>query len=152
MTVKIWFKKYGIYGIAVLFILLISVLLSSKIIAKTNTPEYCASCHVMQEEYLSLIKGGLHNSLKCVDCHLPNDSKVNFYFWKTVEGGKELIIFYSGRVSDPIKASTHAKKIIQQNCIRCHEGMVSRITISDRKCWDCHRRISHKHAGLRETI
>jgi cytochrome c nitrite reductase small subunit len=152
MTVKIWFKKYGIYGIALLFILLISVLLSSKIIAKTNTPKYCASCHVMQEEYLSLIKGGLHNSLKCVDCHLPNDSKVSFYFWKTVDGGKELIIFYSGRVSDPIKASAHAKKIIQQNCIRCHEGMVSRITIADRNCWDCHRRISHKHAGLRETI
>jgi len=144
--------KYRIFGIVVLFVLLILVLLSFKIIAKTNTSEYCTSCHVVQEQYLSLIKGGLHNSLKCVDCHLPRDTKVGFYFWKLVDGGKDFIVFYSGRVPDPIKASSHTKKIVQKNCIMCHEGMVSRITVVDRKCWDCHRRISHKQAGLRETI
>uniref|UniRef100_A0A7V5XGY2 Cytochrome c-type protein n=1 Tax=Thermodesulfobacterium geofontis TaxID=1295609 RepID=A0A7V5XGY2_9BACT len=152
MTIRNKFKKYGIYGFVVLFILFISVLLSFRLIAKTNLPKYCASCHVMEEQYLSLIKGGLHNSLKCVDCHLPHDSKINFYFWETVNGGKDLIIFYSGRVSDPIKASAHTKKTLQKNCIRCHEGMVSRITISDKKCWDCHKRTSHKQAGLRETF
>jgi cytochrome c nitrite reductase small subunit len=128
------------------------VLLSPKILAKTNTAEYCASCHVMQEQYLSLMKGGLHNSLKCVDCHLPNDSKVSFYFWKAVDGSRDIIAFHTGAVPEPIKASAHAKKTIQQNCLRCHGEMVSRITVSDRVCWDCHKRISHKQAGLRETI
>lgn len=145
-------KRYGVYGVVTVFLLFIVTLLSPKILAKTNTPEYCASCHVMKEQYLSLMKGGLHNSLKCVDCHLPNESKVSFYFWKAVDGSKDLIAFHTGSVPDPIRASAHAKKTIQQNCIRCHEGMVSRITIADRQCWDCHKRISHKHTGLRETI
>ncbi|GAB5046442.1 cytochrome c nitrite reductase small subunit [Thermodesulfovibrio sp. TK110] len=145
-------KRYGIYGVALVLLWFMVALLSPKILAKTNTPEYCASCHVMESQYLSLMKGGVHNSLKCVDCHLPNDSKASFYLWKTVDGSKDLIAFHSGNVPDPIKASAHAKNTIQKNCIRCHEGMVSRITIADRRCWDCHKRISHKQAGLRETI
>jgi len=145
-------RKNLIILLVVLVLLVVTITFSPRILAKTNTAKYCASCHVMEEQYTALMKGGIHNSLKCVDCHLPNDSKVSFYFWKAVDGGKDLIAFHTGRVSDPIKTSAHSKKTIQQNCIRCHEGMVSRITIADRKCWDCHKRTSHKQAGSRETI
>lgn len=144
--------KRGWIVVAVVIFIFILAILSPKLLAKTNTPEFCASCHVMEEQYLTLMKGGLHNSLKCVDCHLPNNSKVSFYFWKAVDGSKDFIAFHTGSVPDQIKTSAHGKKTIQQNCIRCHEGMVSRITISDRKCWDCHKRISHKQAVLRETF
>lgn len=144
--------RYLIYGFAVFIFLFILVLVSPKILATTNEATYCAKCHVMQEQYLSLMKGGLHNSLKCVDCHLPNDSKVKFYFWKAVDGSKDFIAFHTGAVPDPIKATAHAKDTIQQNCIRCHEGMVSKINVGDRKCWECHKRVSHRQAGLRETI
>lgn len=146
------FTKYQTYLIALLLFLFIAVMVSPKILAKTNTAEFCAKCHVMEEQYLSLMKGGLHNSLKCVDCHLPNDSKISFYFWKGIDGMKDVLAFHTGNVPERIQASAHTKKIIQQNCIRCHEGMVSRITIADRKCWDCHKRLSHRQTGLRETI
>uniref|UniRef100_A0A7C4ENY6 Cytochrome c nitrite reductase small subunit n=1 Tax=Thermodesulfovibrio aggregans TaxID=86166 RepID=A0A7C4ENY6_9BACT len=145
-------KKSLTIVISALIFLVIAVSVSPKILMKTNTAEFCARCHVMEEQYLTLMKGGLHNSLKCVDCHLPNSNKISFYIWKGIDGTSDVLHFYSGNVPEEIQASEHAKKTIQQNCIRCHEGMVSRITIADRKCWDCHRRVSHKQAGLRETI
>lgn len=132
--------------------LFIVAILSTKLIAKTNSPEFCAKCHVMEEQYVTLMKGGVHNSLKCVDCHLPNDSKVKFYLWKGIDGTKDVVHFYSGSVPERIVISAHGKQTIQENCIRCHDGMVSRINVSDRKCWDCHKRISHKLAGFRETM
>lgn len=94
----------------VLILLVVTITFYPRNLAKTNTAKYCASCHVMEEQYTALMKGGIHNSLKCVDCHLPNDSKVSFYFWKAVDGGKDLIAFHTGRVSDPIKTSAHSKK------------------------------------------
>ncbi len=133
-------------------LLLIVALVSPKILAKTNSPEFCAKCHVMEEQYFTLMKGGLHNSLKCVDCHLPNDSKVNFYLWKGIDGTKDLVHFYSGSVPERIVISAHGKKTVQANCIRCHEGMVSMIATGDRHCWDCHRRATHKQRAFTETI
>lgn len=144
--------KRGWIVISILALLLIVAIFSPKLLAKTNSPEFCANCHVMQEQYITLMKGGIHNSLKCVDCHLPNDSKVKFYLWKGIDGTKDVVHFYSGSVPERIIISAHGKKTIQENCLRCHEGMVSRISLSDRKCWDCHKRISHRQAGLRETI
>lgn len=144
--------KRGWILILVSVLLLIVAIFSPKLLAKTNSPEFCAKCHVMQEQYIALMKGGIHNSLKCVDCHLPNDSKAKFYLWKGIDGTKDVVHFYSGSVSERIVISAHGKKTVQENCIRCHEGIVSMINVTDRKCWDCHKRTSHKQAGLRETI
>jgi cytochrome c nitrite reductase small subunit len=30
-----------------------------------------------------------------------------------------------------------------QNCVRCHERLVSGIHNEGRKCWDCHRSLPH---------
>ncbi|MCX7822174.1 MAG: cytochrome c nitrite reductase small subunit [Syntrophobacterales bacterium] len=132
--------------LGVLFIIL------APLLAKTNSPEFCAKCHVMEEQYLTLVKGGLHNSIRCVDCHLPNDSKANFYLWKGIDGTKDIIHFYFGSVPEKIIISSHGKKTVQKNCIRCHEGMVSRVEVSKRNCWDCHKRVTHKDRALLETI
>ena len=144
--------RYGIYLSALLVFLVAIAFFTPKILATTNTVKFCAKCHVMQEQYVSLMQGGLHNSLKCVDCHLPNDSKVKFYFWKAVDGGKDIVFFHTGNFPERIKASEHTKNTIQTNCIKCHEGMVSRLTVADRKCWDCHKRVSHRQTGFRETM
>lgn len=138
--------------ISALIFLTVALSVSPKIVAKTNTAEFCAKCHVMEEQYIALMKGGLHNSLKCVDCHIPNDSKINFYIWKGIDGTKDVTYFYSRIVRERITLSEHGKKTVQSNCIRCHEGMISRITIAERHCWDCHKRVSHRQTGLRETI
>jgi len=137
--------------VALAFVIL-AVAISPKILAKTETVQFCGSCHVMEEEYLALMRGGLHNSLRCTDCHLPHDTFVSFYFWKGLDGTKDVVFFYSGKVPETIYISEKGKGVVKQNCIRCHESTVSLITLSDRTCWDCHRSLSHRQVGLRETI
>lgn len=145
-------RRYIIVFLSFFVLLAILVSLSPGLLAKTNKPEFCAKCHVMEEQYLTLIKGGLHNSLNCVDCHLPNDSKAKFYLWKGIDGTKDVIHFFTGSVPDRIVISAHGKKTVQNNCIRCHEGVVSKMELGERKCWDCHKRTTHKNRLLIETI
>jgi cytochrome c nitrite reductase small subunit len=40
---------------------------------------------------------------------------------------------------------------LQNNCIRCHETTVMVIN-TDRQCWNCHKRISHIHTGIRKPF
>jgi len=41
--------------------------------AKSENPEFCGSCHVLQTEYETSFHYGAHQNIKCIDCHLPND-------------------------------------------------------------------------------
>jgi cytochrome c nitrite reductase small subunit len=110
----------------------------------TSTPGFCKSCHVMETEYEDWFKSGLHRSIKCVDCHLPNSNPFSHLMWKAIDGSKDVISFYGHLYSDHISISTHGRKTIQSNCIRCHSETVSRITLEERRhCWSCHRRANH---------
>jgi cytochrome c nitrite reductase small subunit len=46
------------------------------------------------------------------------------------------------------------KKVVQENCERCHEGLIENVSLTDgrpdnirhgqnRLCWDCHREVPH---------
>ena len=63
--------------------------------------------------------------------------------WKGIDGTKDVVYFFSGAYPDSITSTGHAKTVIQQNCIRCHNEMVSRISTDGRDCWSCHRRVQH---------
>lgn len=110
---------------------------------KTSTTEYCASCHVMLPQYEDWFYGGKHTQIRCVDCHLPNDNFVSHYVWKGLDGIKDVVFFYTGLVPEPIHSSKHARKTIQRNCVRCHEGVVSMISVDTMNCWECHRSQFH---------
>ena len=110
---------------------------------KTSSPEFCSSCHVMEYEHDAWLKTGVHRGIKCVDCHLPNNNFANHLFWKGIDGMKDVIYFYGRMYSDPIIISAHGKNTVQANCLKCHGEMVSRISVGERTCWSCHRRINH---------
>ena len=116
--------------------------------AKSGTPEFCAQCHVMEAEYENWFHNGGHRRQKCIDCHLPNDNMARHLTWKGYTGMWDVFIFYSGRVPETITLSAHGAVLLQENCRRCHEETVARIN-EDRNCWQCHRRLSHRHSGAR---
>jgi len=117
-----------------------------QLLAKSETPEFCASCHVMEAQYEAWFHEGAHRRKLCVDCHLPHGNLATYYTWKSIDGMKDVAVFYSGRAPDDIRISAHGEKVLQSNCIRCHENAVENID-NERKCWDCHRRLSHKRSG-----
>lgn len=114
--------------------------------AKSETPEFCAQCHVMEAEYENWFLAAGHRRVKCIDCHLPNDSFPRHLTWKGIDGMWDGYVFYSGRVPETIVLSAHGSAILNENCRRCHSETVARIN-EDRNCWQCHRRLSHRTSG-----
>ena len=137
----------GIASLVVLFFMLGP----PKLLAKSGEPGFCSGCHVMDSEYEAWIHAGAHRRGKCVDCHLPNENRGLHYVWKSIDGLKDFVIFYSGRVPEQIRLTSHGGKVLQANCIRCHEETVA-LMDQDRKCWECHRRLMHKRTGAMKTL
>ena len=79
-------------GLAITLFILIG---PPKLLAKSESPDFCASCHVMEEEFTAWQHSGAHRRLKCVDCHLPNSNPVSHYMWKSIDGMKDVVIFTS---------------------------------------------------------
>lgn len=121
-----------------------------RLLAKSESPLFCSSCHVMESEYEAWFHQGAHRRKFCIECHLPNENLPAHYVWKSIDGMKDVVFFYSGHVPEDIRISDHGRKTVQANCIRCHEEAVSRMDTS-RLCWDCHRGITHKRTGTIET-
>jgi cytochrome c nitrite reductase small subunit len=118
-----------------------------QLMARTETPEFCSSCHVMEAQYEAWRRQGAHRRQRCIDCHLPHDSLAAYYVWKSIDGMKDVVLFHSGNVPARIEVSERGQGFIQGNCIRCHADTVSRMLDAERDCWDCHRRMQHRLTG-----
>ena len=121
-----------------------------QLMAKTETPQFCSSCHVMQSQYEAWFNVGAHRTIRCVDCHLPHENLPAYYLWKSVDGMKDVVVFYSGQTPETIEISDRGKRFVRANCIRCHTERVAMID-QERNCWDCHRFLQHHLAGVRMT-
>jgi len=121
------------------------------LLAKSSTPDFCVGCHTMESEYEAWIHTGAHRRIKCVDCHLPNENAGVHYLWKSIDGVKDAVVFYSGKVPETTRLSSHGEKVLQKNCVRCHEITVAQMDTT-RQCWSCHRRISHTRSGAMQTL
>lgn len=120
------------------------------LLAKSESPDFCAMCHVMEAEHTAFMHSGAHRRHGCNDCHLPNNNVALHYIWKSIDGMKDVIFFYSGHVPERIELSEHGAKVVKANCIRCHSELVSQMDTS-RNCWSCHRRVAHIGTGSIET-
>ena len=142
---KLFKKKFFLF--TGFFLILVIILISPALVRETSKPGFCNSCHIMEKEYEDWFKTGLHRNIKCVDCHLPNDNLINHLIWKGIDGTKDVVSFYGRLYPDLIKISEHGKKTVKENCIRCHDEMVSRMRVEGRDCWACHRQTKHTFPG-----
>jgi cytochrome c nitrite reductase small subunit len=121
-----------------------------QMMAKTESPLFCSSCHVMQSQFEAWFNVGAHRTIRCVDCHLPHENLPVYYVWKSIDGLKDVAVYYSGQTPEIITISDRGKRFVQTNCIRCHAERVAVIN-QERNCWDCHRFLQHQLAGVRLT-
>jgi cytochrome c nitrite reductase small subunit len=128
----------------------------------TDAPAYggteattCANCHVMEAAYENWFHAPHEKVTECVDCHLPHDNFVNYWFEKGMTGMHDVYAFTTGNIPTAIRASEHTQDIIQGNCIRCHEDTVESIMMGtqpfERRCWACHRSVAHGERGISEN-
>jgi cytochrome c nitrite reductase small subunit len=118
-----------------------------QLLARSESPEFCAYCHIHEEHFTAWRHAGAHRGNRCVDCHLPNDNPANHYLWKGIDGMKDVIVFYSGMIPETITLTRHGHRVLQANCVKCHEEKVSMMDTS-RDCWQCHRQTNHRLTGI----
>jgi len=144
-------RRYFAVSLAAGVLILVFLLFGPpELLAKSESPIFCAGCHVMEQQFEAWAHAGAHRRKQCVDCHLPNENAALHYFWKSVDGMKDVVLFYSGMAKERATISAHGAKVVQANCVRCHSPAVEFID-QDRKCWECHRRLPHRRSGAMAT-
>jgi cytochrome c nitrite reductase small subunit len=114
----------------------------------SNDPNNCANCHVMREHLDSWQKASHHAWATCNDCHLPKGAlakwiaKADNGFWHSK--GFTLQDFH-----EPIRIKPRNSRILQENCISCHYGLVADLlehgSLGDdtNSCVRCHAEVGH---------
>lgn len=120
----------------------------------SDDPKTCVNCHVMAPQYATWEHSSHRERATCNDCHVPHDNFFDHYYFKAKDGLRHATIFTLRKEPQVIMIKDEGKKVVQENCIRCHEDLISnnqlmgrlknfQHTREDRKCWDCHQEVPH---------
>ena len=116
--------------------------ISSVMLHATGTPTFCGTCHSMQHE-AETFKLSSHREQDCVECHLPHDNSAIYLIEKgrtgMVDMYHEVLRDYPAR----IKLHEESRKMVNKNCLRCHEATMSYVDDRSDNCLKCHSRIAH---------
>ena len=114
----------------------------------SSNPAACANCHIMNNRYDSWQKASHHGVATCVDCHLPA-SGIEKYWAKAVNGYNHSKAFTFQDFHEPIRINEANQQILQENCLRCHSGLVHETMVGAAgnhdavRCTHCHRSVGH---------
>jgi cytochrome c nitrite reductase small subunit len=120
----------------------------------SDDPVTCVNCHVMAPQFATWQHSSHTRVATCSDCHVPHDNVVRKYAFKASDGMRHAYVFTFRLEPQVIQIRDAGKEAVQENCIRCHENMIGRISArsvslegsrqgSGHLCWDCHRETPH---------
>ena len=117
----------------------------------STAPEACTNCHVMQPYYDAWVKSSHHGRAVCVDCHLPPDF-VGKYIAKADNGFRHSWAFTFQDFHEPIEITPRNARILQSNCVRCHEAVTAQMAAGQPSledveviaCVHCHAEVGHR--------
>lgn len=114
----------------------------------SNNPLACVNCHVMQDPYDSWITSSHHAVATCNDCHIPHTFPAK-YLAKMRNGWNHSKAFTLQNFPEPIRISRKNLKVLEDNCIHCHQTLVSeimghqRVEEGSQRCTECHSSVGH---------
>ena len=120
----------------------------------SDDPQACVNCHIMTPQYITWNHSSHREVAHCNDCHVPHNNVFNKYFFKAKDGLYHASVFTMRAEPEVIKALGPSIRVIQNNCIRCHENQVTDAKLmglvaahhenrTERTCWECHREVPH---------
>ena len=147
MCLKELFERHTLKFLAGGFILGVAFLgVTNLFLHISGTKTFCGQCHSMKHEYETFLLSS-HRELDCVECHLPHD---NFPHYLIEKGRTGMVDMYHEMLRDypeRIKLDADARKMVSENCLRCHESTMSYVNTapsgSQDDCLKCHSRIAH---------
>ncbi|HOJ36958.1 MAG TPA: cytochrome c nitrite reductase small subunit [Ignavibacteriales bacterium] len=156
---KILYEKFKICFIifsgVIVGLLSLMVYLSRAHSYLSDDPATCMNCHVMATAYSGYFHSSHRNFTTCNDCHVPHDNIFHTYYSKAKDGIRHATIFTLRAEPQVIRIKEDGKKVVQENCIRCHENLIVDAKLTqypssqinhhryDFNCNHCHRETPH---------
>lgn len=121
----------------------------------SDDPEVCVNCHIMTPQYSTWIHSAHRENANCMDCHVPHDNFFRKYMFKAKDGLRHATLFTMRAERQVISIEEEGKKVVQNNCIRCHADLFDKDKLisqtkgeyqthhNNRECWECHRETPH---------
>ena len=117
----------------------------------SNQPKACANCHVMREVLHDWQVGDHHHVAVCNDCHVPQGA-LSKWAIKALNGAHHSYAFTFLETPVTIRAGALSRKIVQDNCLRCHAALLPSHPEAtgygksgEANCVKCHRQVGHFH-------
>lgn len=129
----------------------------------SDDPKTCVNCHIMSPQYATWQHSSHRQWATCNDCHVPHDNVFNHYFFKAKDGLRHATIFTLRAEPQVIFIHEAGKNVVQQNCVRCHEDLISDNHIvggyphyvnerESRNCTSCHRETPHGRVNSLSSV
>ncbi|HMP73713.1 MAG TPA: cytochrome c nitrite reductase small subunit [Kiritimatiellia bacterium] len=120
----------------------------------SDDPATCVNCHIMAPHYATWSHSSHREHATCNDCHVPQDNIIRHYASKARDGSRHAAVFTLRMEPDIVKMNETARKIVQENCVRCHDYTNERVSAiqvtahsarmgEGKLCFDCHRDVPH---------
>lgn len=129
----------------------------------SDNPSTCMNCHIMAPQYATWNHSAHREKTNCNDCHVPHNNVLNKYYFKAKDGIRHATMFTLRREPQVIFIKEEGKQVVQENCIRCHEKLLTdkkmmnrtmafHVQRSERPCWDCHRETPHGRVNSLSSV
>lgn len=129
----------------------------------SDNPETCTNCHIMAPQYATWNHSSHREVANCNDCHVPHNNVFNKYYFKAKDGLRHATMFTLRMEPQVIFIHEPGKKVVHNNCIRCHEQQITDPKLAssvynhtkhmqDRACWDCHREVPHGRVNSLSSV
>jgi cytochrome c nitrite reductase small subunit len=120
----------------------------------SDNPATCVNCHIMTPYYASWSHSSHREFTNCNECHVPHDNVFRHYWFKANDGLRHSAVFTLRREPQVIFIHSAGRKVVQENCIRCHSDLLfndrmDRYTMQgheyrrEKRCADCHMDVPH---------
>ncbi|GAB7088338.1 cytochrome c nitrite reductase small subunit [Marinifilum fragile] len=129
----------------------------------SDAPETCVNCHVMAPQYATWNHSSHREVATCNDCHVPHNNVFNKYYFKAKDGLRHASMFALRMEPEVIFILDEGKKVVHNNCIRCHSQQLTDPKLAaqvpnhahntqDRVCWECHREVPHGRVNSLSSV
>lgn len=129
----------------------------------SDSPETCMNCHIMAPQYATWNHSSHREWASCNDCHVPHNNVFNHYLFKAMDGARHSTIFTLRAEPQVIFIKDAGRKVVHNNCIRCHENLINddkmmvrndefNHTRTTRECWECHRETPHGRVNSLSSV
>jgi cytochrome c nitrite reductase small subunit len=128
-----------------------------------DKPETCVNCHIMAPQYTTWFHGSHGQFTTCNDCHVPQDNFFRHYYFKATDGLRHSYVFTLRNEPQVIYIHRAGKKVVQENCMRCHNDLIvdyktGRYTDlynknrMNRNCNECHKEVAHGRGNSLSSV